>query len=103
MHGITAFQLATAIRANIELRLKLLMAHARYRGWIVEKKQVARALIDLGKASPEHMMGHVGQYLDELEPGERQAIQVRVSALKQRQARRKQLAPAVDVTAEPGE
>jgi len=27
-------------RANVELRLKLVMAHARYRGWLVDRKQV---------------------------------------------------------------
>jgi hypothetical protein len=29
-------------RANVELRLKLVMAHARYRGWLVDKKQVSQ-------------------------------------------------------------
>jgi len=28
-------------RSNVELRLKLVMAHARYHGWIVDKKQVS--------------------------------------------------------------
>ena len=31
-----------ADRADIELRLKLLLAHARLRGWIVDKKQVSQ-------------------------------------------------------------
>jgi hypothetical protein len=73
-------------RANIELRLKLLMAHARYRGWIVEKKQIARASIDLGKAGAEDMMAHVGQYLDVLEPDARREIEARVARLKERRA-----------------
>ena len=54
---------------NVELRLRLLMAHARYRGWIVDKKQIARASIHLGEADPEEMRAHVGQYLDALAPG----------------------------------
>jgi hypothetical protein len=29
-------------RANVELRLKLVMAHARYRGWLVDRKQVSQ-------------------------------------------------------------
>jgi hypothetical protein len=29
-------------RANVELRLKLVMAHARYRGWLIDKKQVSQ-------------------------------------------------------------
>ena len=29
-------------RANVELRLKLAMTHAKLRGWIVEKKQVSQ-------------------------------------------------------------
>jgi hypothetical protein len=34
--------LTDADRADIELRLKLLLAHAKLRGWIVDKKQVAK-------------------------------------------------------------
>jgi hypothetical protein len=37
-------------RANVELRLKLIMAHARYRGWIVEKKQINRANMSIRAA-----------------------------------------------------
>jgi hypothetical protein len=73
-------------RANVELRLRLLMAHARYRGWIVDKKQIARASIDLGKAGAEDMMAHVGQYLDALEPGARQQIEARIVRLNERRA-----------------
>jgi len=29
-------------RANVELRLKLVMAHARYRGWLVDRKHVSQ-------------------------------------------------------------
>jgi hypothetical protein len=71
-------------RANIELRLKLLMAHARYRGFIVEKKQIARASIDLGKAEVEDLRTHIGQYLDLLEPGARQEIEARIARLRER-------------------
>src|SRR6516165_5978766 len=31
-----------ADRADIELRLRLLLAHAKLRGWIVDKKQVSQ-------------------------------------------------------------
>jgi hypothetical protein len=90
-------------RANIELRLKLLMAHARYRGWIVEKKQIARASIELGKAGTEDFTAQVAQYLDALEPGARKQIEARVNALAQRRSARRQISAAIDVTAEPGE
>jgi hypothetical protein len=56
-------------RASVALRLKLLLAHARYRGWIVEKKQVARASIDLGKADAEDYRAYLAQCVDSLEPG----------------------------------
>jgi hypothetical protein len=29
-------------RANLELHLKLVMVHARYRGWLVDRKQVSQ-------------------------------------------------------------
>ena len=39
--------LTDADRSDIELRLKLLLAHAKLRGWIVEKKQVSRANVSI--------------------------------------------------------
>jgi hypothetical protein len=71
-------------RANIELRLRLLMAHARYRGWIVEEKQIARASIDLGKTKAADLIPHLGQYLDALEPGARQEIEARIVRMNER-------------------
>jgi hypothetical protein len=43
--------LSDADRAVIELRLKLLLAHAKIRGWIVDKKQIAKATLQLGEDS----------------------------------------------------
>jgi hypothetical protein len=74
-------------RANLELRLKLLMAHARYRGWIVEKKHVARASISFGKVTTEDFRPHVAQYLDVLEPGARAQIEARIRRLDLRRQR----------------
>jgi hypothetical protein len=73
-------------RANAELRLNLLVTHSRFRGWFVEKKQIARASIDLGKAGAEDMMAHVVQYLDALEPGARHVIEARIARLNERRA-----------------
>jgi hypothetical protein len=53
---------------------------------IIEKKQIARASIDLGKAGAEDMMAHVGQYLDALEPGARHEIEARIARLNERRA-----------------
>jgi hypothetical protein len=93
--------LTDADRADIELRLKLLLAHAKLRGWIVEKKQVARASIDLGRLSLEDLQSHVGQFLDVLEPGARREIELRVKALGERRSRLKRaLGPAVEAPAE---
>jgi hypothetical protein len=66
-------------RANVELRLKLLMAHARYQGWIVQKKQVAS--VSLGRLSRADLSAHLGRLLEELEPGARAEIQRRADAL----------------------
>ncbi len=71
-------------RADIELRLKLLLTHAKLRGWIVEKKQVARASIDFGRLNVEGMLADIGPLLDALEPGARREIETRVKALGER-------------------
>ena len=100
-----AGDLTDADRADIELRLKLLLAHAKLRGWIVDKKQVARASIDLGGLSPEDIQANLGQYLDALEPGARREIEARVKAQADRARRRaarapRELAPAVGLADE---
>jgi hypothetical protein len=59
--------------------------HARYRGLIVAKSQIARASIDLEKTD---ITTHIGQYLDELEPGTRQEIEARIVRLKERRMAR---------------
>jgi hypothetical protein len=71
-------------RANVELRLKLVQAHARFLGMIINRKQIARASIDLGRVGTDDLTVQVGQYLDQLEPGARQAIEARVEALRVR-------------------
>jgi hypothetical protein len=60
-------------RANVELRLKLVMEHARYRGWIVQKKQVARANLSLDAllANRGQLQSLLDESRDALAPGER--------------------------------
>jgi hypothetical protein len=85
-------------QARVEITA--LMSLARLKGLVVEKRLSASVKATVpGDAEFEK----VGAYLDELAPGERQAIQARVDALKPRQVRRKQLAQSVDVTADPSE
>jgi hypothetical protein len=91
-----AGDLTEADRADIELRLKLLLAHAKLRGWIVDRKQIARASIDLGRLGLENMHAEIGPFLDALEPGARREIELRVKALDERRSRLKSaLGPAV--------
>jgi hypothetical protein len=61
-------------RKNIELRLKLLMAHARMEGMIIEKRQVATATLDLGKLDAAAVRSHLGDMLQQLDPGAREEI-----------------------------
>ena len=74
-------------RATLDLRLKLLMAHAKLRGWIVDRKQVDKRSVDISLVSAEDLQSHLGEALDALEPGTRRAIEERVSAVKARKSR----------------
>jgi hypothetical protein len=75
-------------RANVELRLKLIMAHARYCGWIVERKQVAQTRVDLGRVSMEDLDARIARDLDVLEPGLRADIERQVAELHELHAKR---------------
>ena len=61
-------------RANVELRLKLLTAHARYRGWIVDRKQVASAKLDFGRMSRAELDALLEQELPKLDPAMQERI-----------------------------
>lgn len=82
--------------ATMDLRLRLLMAQAKLRGWIVDKREVRSASIDLGKVSIEGLHEQVAGMLDALEPGARAEITERVNKLRSRKA-----LPAVDTTSGP--
>jgi hypothetical protein len=73
-------------RANVELRLKVITEHARYRGLIVEKKQIARASINLGRVQPEELDARVASLLDDLDPSARRNIEARIRALDARRS-----------------
>ena len=74
-------------RATLDLRIKALMAHAKLRGWIVDRKQVDKRSVDISLVSAEDLQSHLGEALDALEPGTRRAIEERVSAVKARKSR----------------
>jgi hypothetical protein len=57
-------------RANVELRLKLAMAHAKLCGMIVEKKQVAKVGLNLRGAARAYD-ADLDAMLDALVPGAR--------------------------------
>jgi hypothetical protein len=63
----------------IDLRLKAIMTHAKFSGVYVDKKQVDKRVIDLSLVSVEALNSHLGAALDALDPGERKAIEARVS------------------------
>jgi hypothetical protein len=67
--------LTDADRADIELRLKLLLAHAKIRGWIVDKKQIAKATLQLGTVSRADLQGMLLDRLNQLAPGERARLE----------------------------
>lgn len=58
-------------RANVDLRLRLLMAHAKVLGMVIERKQVQQstASIQLDKLPPDAIRAHLSQLLGRLEPG----------------------------------
>jgi hypothetical protein len=66
--------LTDAERSDIELRLKLALAHAKLRGWIVERKQVASAKLDFGKISRADFDAMLEQQLPALDPATRDRI-----------------------------
>lgn len=66
--------------STIDMRLKAIMTHAKYAGVYIDKKQVDKRIIDLSLVSAAALNQHLGQALDQLEPGERRAIEARVKA-----------------------
>jgi hypothetical protein len=65
----------------------LIMAHARFRGWIVERKQVAQARLDLGHVSMDELDARIAHELDLLEPGIRADIERQVAELHAKRSR----------------
>ena len=83
-------------RAQVELRLRILMAHAKWRGWIVEKKQNLSARVNLGQSGD--LVEGVGAFLDSLEPGSRRAIESRVRRITERRSKLVTVTTATPVT-----
>ena len=89
-------------RANMELRLKLLMSHAKLRGWIVDRKQIDKRSVDLSLVGSAELQEHLSGVLDTLEPGARREIDQRLASLSKRRKaakRAKGKAVTVDVDA----
>ena len=89
-------------RANMELRLKLLMSHAKLRGWIVDRKQIDKRSVDLSLVGSAELQEHLSGVLDTLEPGARREIDARLAVVKKRRKaaqRAKGQAVTVDVEA----
>jgi hypothetical protein len=61
-------------RANVELRLKLVMAHARYRGWIVSKTHVAQVSASL-RVNRAELDAAIAQDLELLDPSARKQLE----------------------------
>jgi hypothetical protein len=61
-------------RANVELRLKVLMAHARYRGRISDRKQVASAKPDFDRMSRAELDAMLERELPLLDPAMQERI-----------------------------
>jgi len=85
-------------RATIDLRIKALMAHAKLRGWIIDRKQTQRVPADLSQISPEDLSAHLAGALDVLEPGARRAIEDRLKAVGSMRKKAKAIAAGKTVT-----
>lgn len=95
-------------RANMELRLKLLMSHAKLRGWIVDRKQIDKRSVDLSLVGSAELQEHLSGVLDTLEPGARREIDQRLAIVKKRRkaaqrAKGKTVTVDVDATEEEDE
>ena len=78
-HRAAESELSADERANVELRLKLVLAHGRLRGWIVDKKQINKATLDLskllgGKAGALGLRQAFEEHLNQLDPGSRSRL-----------------------------
>ena len=81
-HRAAESELSADERANVELRLKLVLAHGRLRGWIVDKKQINKATLDLSKllAREAGTLGRAQlrqafeEHLNQLDPGSRSRL-----------------------------
>jgi hypothetical protein len=62
-------------REDARLMLSGLMQFAKFKGWIVDRKQVASAKLDFGKVSRADLDAMLGQHLRALDPGARSQLE----------------------------
>jgi hypothetical protein len=63
-------------RANVTLRMNVLVNHARYKGYIIERRQVATAKVDFSRVSGDKAEQVFAEYLQRLAPGMRKKLEV---------------------------
>jgi hypothetical protein len=68
-------------RANVELRLKLIVAHARYRGWLVDRKQVSQVTARVNVARGD-LEAAIRADIERLAPGSLKRIESGEADLK---------------------
>ena len=87
-HRAAESELTEEERANVELRLKLILAHAKLRGWIVDRRQVSKASIDVSKllhrasgaADRAQLLEAFAGMLNQLQPGARKRLEAIAAA-----------------------
>jgi hypothetical protein len=80
MHG----DIDSEERACIDLRIKAVMASAKFHGLIVDRKSVDKRSLDLTAVTVEMLRQELGRTIDALDPGSRGAIEERVKAVASR-------------------
>jgi hypothetical protein len=72
--GLEIGDMDSNARENARLMISGLMQFARFKGWIVDRKQVATAKLDLRNVPSADMHALFGEYLEALEPGEQERL-----------------------------
>ena len=71
-------------RATLQLRITACMSEAKLRGFIVDRKQIDKRVVDLSLVSSDDLQEHLAAALDVLEPGARRQIEERLGFIKAR-------------------
>jgi hypothetical protein len=72
--GLETGDMDSNARENARLMISGLMQFAKFKGWIVDRKQLATAKLDLRNVPSADLHALFGEYLEALEPGEQERL-----------------------------